>query len=139
MPFLASIASSCALQKTTTEGEISCATSTSNVGGPQDRGALSTARAWSRYSHPPTFSLTSKFRVLQTAADNARSRMKTNLEAKEGDEDLIEYYYIVLHPQTMTGFEYRRSVGKKFWRETRTRLMERFGDNCPGLYIPEKE
>ena len=90
----------------------------------------------------PVFATTFSSPQISRLADRCRQRTlahEDSLEAKEGDEDLIEYYYIVLHPQTMTGFEYRRSVGKKFWRETRTRLMERFGDNCPGLYIPEKE
>ena len=65
--------------------------------------------------------------------------MKTNLEAKPGDEDLIEYYYIVLHPNTQTGFDYRRSCGKKFWKETAGRLKERWGENSPGLYFEEKK
>ena len=76
---------------------------------------------------------------MQTAADNARSRMKTNLEAKEGDEDLIEYYYIVLHPFTHSGFDYRRSVGRKFWRETVPRLKARFGENAYGLNQGNKD
>ena len=63
--------------------------------------------------------------------------MKTNLEAKEGDEDLIEYYYIVLHPFTQTGFDYRRSSSKKFWAETVPRLKTRFGENSPGLINPK--
>ena len=87
--------------------------------------------------HPHHVSTTPQF--VQTAADNARSRMKTNLEAKPGDEDLIEYYYIVLHPNTQSGFDYRRSVGKKFWKETAPRLKTRFGESSPGLYVPEKE
>lgn len=65
--------------------------------------------------------------------------MKTNLPAKPGDEDLIEYYYIVLHPFTQSGFDYRRTVGKKFWRETVPKLKERFGENAPGLYVPPKD
>ena len=76
---------------------------------------------------------------IETAADNARSRMKTNLEAKPGDEDLIEYYYIVLHPFTQSGFEYRRTCAKKFWGETRWRLIERFGEGSPGLSKEARE
>ena len=73
----------------------------------------------------------------QTAADNARSRMKTNLEAKPGDDDLIEYYYIVLHPFTQSGFEYRRTSSKKFWTQSVVRLKERFGEGAPGLMRDE--
>jgi len=79
---------------------------------------------------------------IEGAADNARSRMKTNLEAKPGDEELIEYYYIVMHPFTMTGFEYRRNYGKSFWKGggSADKLRDRFGETqCPGLYTPPKE
>ena len=65
--------------------------------------------------------------------------MKTNLAAKTGDEDLIEYYYIILHPFTQTGFEYRRSCKRKFWRDTVPRLKERFGEEIPGIYIAPKD
>ena len=74
---------------------------------------------------------------VQSQADNARSRMKTGLEAKEGDEELIQYYYIVMHPFTMTGFEYRRNEGAQFWKESVPKLKARFGeDRCPGLNKP---
>ena len=99
-----------------------------------------------RRAAPATERLVRALRVLiypprlsfaQTAADNARSRMKTNLPAKDGDEDLIEYYYIIQHPFTQSGFDYRRSVGKKFWKETAPRLKARFGEDAPGLYKGE--
>ena len=73
---------------------------------------------------------------LQTAADNARSREKTGLEAKAGDEDLVDYYYIVMHPFTQSGFE-RRKYARQFRREAVPRLLERFGPS-PGLDPPKE-
>ena len=44
-------------------------------------------------------------RSIQEAAENARSREKTGLKAHEGDEDLIDYYYLVMHPNTQHGLD----------------------------------
>ena len=71
-------------------------------------------------------------------ADNARSRSKTNLPPLDGDADLIEYYYIVMHCHTQSGFDYRRSMGKSFWNETVPRLKERYGEDAPGLVKPDR-
>ena len=69
----------------------------------------------------------------QFAADNARSRDKTGLPPKDGDDDLIDYYYFVLHPNTTTTFEMRRNGGRKIFRkESVPRLRSRFGEHiCP--------
>ena len=65
--------------------------------------------------------------VAQGAADNARSRMKTGLPAKEMDEDLIDYYYIAMHPNTATGKE-RKKEKKAEWPEIKARLAVKFGE-----------
>tara|TARA_B110000046_G_scaffold163729_1_gene178850 strand:- start:7 stop:231 length:225 start_codon:yes stop_codon:yes gene_type:complete len=69
------------------------------------------------------------------AADNARSRDKTGLPPLDGDDDLIEYYYFVLHPNTTTTFDMRKEGGKKKFRtESLPRLRAKFGDHiCSNL------
>ena len=68
-------------------------------------------------------------RSIQEAAENARSREKTGLKAHEGDEDLIDYYYLVMHPNTQHGLDLRRSDGKRFRVEACPKLKERFPDS----------
>ena len=80
----------------------------------------------------------SRLLFAQMDADNARSRSKTNLPPLDGDADLIEYYYIVMHCHTQSGFDYRRSMGKSFWNETVPRLKERYGEDAPGLIKPDR-
>lgn len=65
---------------------------------------------------------------VQGAAENARSRMKTGLPAKDGDEDLIDYYYMVMHPNTAEGKDRRREKLKgDDWSSSHERLVGRFG------------
>ena len=64
----------------------------------------------------------------QGAADCARSRYKTGLPALEGDEDLIAYYYICLHPNTAQGKDRRQATKGKERREIYNRLKETFGE-----------
>lgn len=65
-------------------------------------------------------------RDISTAALNARSREKTGLKAHEGDEDLVDYYYLVMNPNTRHGLDLRLSDGKRFRVEACPRLKERF-------------
>jgi hypothetical protein len=58
---------------------------------------------------------------------NAYSREKTGLDPKDGDEDLVDFYYCYLHPQTRSGKERRMQLGRKFKNEIIPRLIERFG------------
>ena len=53
--------------------------------------------------------------------------MKTGLPAKDGDDDLITYYYLALHPMTQTGREKKMDIKKKERREVLARLEARFG------------
>ena len=65
---------------------------------------------------------------INTCANQARSRWKTNQPLKEGDEDLIDYYYIVLFPNTETSYRRQQRGGKKrFVDEVLPRLTARFG------------
>ena len=68
-------------------------------------------------------------RDIQGAAENARSREKTGLKAQEGDEDLVDYYYLTMHPNTQHGLDLRRSDGKRFRLEAAPKLKERFPDS----------
>ena len=68
-------------------------------------------------------------RDIQGAAENARSREKTGLKAHEGDEDLVDYYYLVMHPNTQHGLDLRRSDGKRFRLEACPKLKERFSQS----------
>ena len=70
--------------------------------------------------------LTEYRRDIQGAAENARSREKTGLKAHEGDEDLVDYYYLVMHPNTQHGLDLRRTDGKRFRLEACPKLKERF-------------
>ena len=65
------------------------------------------------------------------AADNARSREKTGLPPLEGDEDLVDYYYIIMHPHTAQGKDRRESSNRIFKEEAVPRLMARFGEFIP--------
>lgn len=73
-------------------------------------------------------------RDIQGAAENARSREKTGLKAHEGDEDLVDYYYLVMHPNTQHGLDLRRSDGKRFRLEACPKLKERFPQSFQ--YVP---
>lgn len=53
--------------------------------------------------------------------------MKTGLPALDGDDDLVDYYYMVMHPNTATGKETRKEK-KKEWPEIRERLAAKFGE-----------
>ncbi|KAL1526186.1 hypothetical protein AB1Y20_014914 [Prymnesium parvum] len=64
---------------------------------------------------------------LQGAASGARNRMKTGLPPLEGDDDLVDYYYIAMHPNCATGKQLRKEK-KREWPEIKARLAERFGD-----------
>ena len=69
---------------------------------------------------------------------NARSRDKTGLPAWEGDEDLIDYYYCVMHPQTESGRERRRTDAKRVRKEVIPRLLGIYGHiPLPDKYLPE--
>ena len=65
------------------------------------------------------------------AAENARAREKTGLEPLDGDEDLVDYYYIIMHPQTAQGKDRRESSNVTFKQEAVPRLMARFGEFIP--------
>ena len=65
-------------------------------------------------------------RDIQGAAENARSREKTGLKAQEGDEDLVDYYYLVMHPNTESGREMRVTDGKEFRVNAVPNLKQRF-------------
>ena len=56
--------------------------------------------------------------------------MKTGLPALEGDDDLVDYYYIVMYPNTISGAQYRTDK-KEEWPETMKRLADRFGFEWP--------
>ena len=64
---------------------------------------------------------------IEVGAMNARSREKTGLAAKDGDEDLIDYYHLVMHPNTTSTFERSRGYTKTFKNEVVPRLKDRFG------------
>jgi len=66
---------------------------------------------------------------IEMSAGNAYSRSKTGLESKDGDEDLVDYYYLVLNPNTTTARDLRGTDGKRFKTEVLPRLKERFGEN----------
>ena len=68
---------------------------------------------------------------IEMAAENARSREKTGLPPLEGDEDLVDYYYIIMHPHTAQGKDRREASGRIFKREAIPRLMARFGEYIP--------
>jgi len=53
--------------------------------------------------------------------------MKTGLPALEGDDDLIDYYYMVMHPNCAQGKEMRKEK-KKEWPQIRERLAAKHGD-----------
>ena len=74
------------------------------------------------------FASASLISPIEFAAGNAYSRSKTGLEPKEGDEDLIDYYYLVLNPNCNTARDLRGSDGKRFLSEVLPRLKARFGD-----------
>ena len=74
------------------------------------------------------FASASLISPIEFAAGNAYSRSKTGLEPKEGDEDLIDYYYLVLNPNCNTARDLRGSDGKRFLHEVLPRLKARFGD-----------
>ena len=65
-------------------------------------------------------------RDINSAALNARSREKTGLKAHEGDEDLVDYYYLVMNPNTRHGLDLRLTDGKRFRVDACPRLKERF-------------
>ena len=74
----------------------------------------------------------------QGACGNAYSRMKTGLPPKDGDDDLIEYYYVVLHYGTATGKSRRprNREEKQEWNQCIERLKERYGqDQVPTLWL----
>jgi hypothetical protein len=89
-----------------------------------------------RFTQPPAlrtrgmsrFASASLISPIEFAAGNAYSRSKTGLEPKEGDEDLIDYYYLVLNPNCNTARDLRGSDGKRFLHEVLPRLKTRFGD-----------
>jgi len=64
---------------------------------------------------------------IEMAAGNAYSRSKTGVEPKEFDEDLVDYYYLVLNPNTTTARDLRGTDAKRFKNEVLPRLKERFG------------
>mmetsp|Transcript_12028 Transcript_12028/g.30309 ORF Transcript_12028/g.30309 Transcript_12028/m.30309 type:complete len:83 (+) Transcript_12028:44-292(+) len=68
-------------------------------------------------------------------AENARSRRKTGLPEKEGDEDLIHYYYMIMHPNTAQGKAERKEY-KQEWPEMKERLAARFGEWMKDEKIP---
>jgi hypothetical protein len=65
---------------------------------------------------------------------NAYSREKTGLPPLDGDEDLVDFYYCYLHPQTASGKERRLQLGRKFKNDIIPRLGERFGP-IPGYPV----
>ena len=77
---------------------------------------------------------------LQIAADGARSRKKTNLPAQEGDEDLVLYYYLVMHPNTDTGRDLRITDGKAFRDQVIPRLQKKFPNEVqiPHWCVPKE-
>ena len=65
----------------------------------------------------------------QGDCDNARSRWKTGLPAQDGDDDLILWYYCVLHPMTASGKEKRKEMrNTDEWKECKERLSAKYGD-----------
>jgi hypothetical protein len=50
---------------------------------------------------------------LEGAAENARSRSKNSLPALPGDDDLVAYYYLVLHPNNATAREIKCDTKRK--------------------------
>ena len=66
---------------------------------------------------------------IEMAAGNAYSRSKTGLAPKEGDEDLVDYYYLVLNPNCTTARDLRQTDAKRFRTEALPRLKSRFGEN----------
>ena len=73
------------------------------------------------------------------AAENARSREKTGLPALEGDEDLVLYYYLVMHGHTSTGQSYRDTDSKRFRLEVLPKLVEQFGEQTQYPYWFKEE
>ena len=92
------------------------------------RAAPTSARSCAMPMHAPLAAL-NHFggRAAQGAAINARSRMKTGLPAKEGDDDLVDWYYIAMNPNTATGKEMKKEK-KHEWPDVKKRLAERYGE-----------
>ncbi|KAL1514444.1 hypothetical protein AB1Y20_003543 [Prymnesium parvum] len=65
--------------------------------------------------------------TLEGACENARSRMKTGLPALEGDDDLVDYYYMSMNRNSASGKEMRRQK-KAEWPAIKKRLAEKYGD-----------
>ena len=61
--------------------------------------------------------------------------MKTGLPAKDMDDELIDYYYIVMHPNTAEGKERRREKLKgEEWAASHQKLVARFGQVHDGKF-----
>ena len=71
-----------------------------------------------------------KVKNVEGAAENARSREKTGLKAIEGDEDLVDYYYLCMHPNTQHGLDLRKTDAKRFRTEVMPNLKERFPETA---------
>ena len=61
--------------------------------------------------------------------------MKTGLPAKDGDDDLVAYYYLALHPMTQSGREKKMDIKKAERRQIFKRLEARFGEGMVRDFI----
>ena len=86
------------------------------------------------------FASASLISPIEFAAGNAYSRSKTGLEPKEGDEDLIDYYYLVLNPNCNTARDLRGSDGKRFLSEVLPRLKAQGSRlTCPSCSSQQRD
>eukprot|EP00966_Prymnesium_polylepis_P000432 9704-Prymnesium_polylepis.1 len=73
-----------------------------------------------------TVGISTQFDIkIRDAAHAARSRWKTGAPAKEGDEDLVDYYYLVIAPNGLKANEIKNKKRKEL-PAIRTRLEARF-------------
>merc|ERR1712060_599663 len=82
---------------------------------------------WRRGPRP----LLHRLMKIEDAAGNAYSRHKTGLRELEGDEDLLDYFYIWMNPNTATAKSRRRELmedaeSRKALRAMKDRLEGRF-------------
>ena len=83
--------------------------------------------------------ISSRLCFAQGAAINAYSRFKCGQPEHDGDEDLVEYFYVVMHHNTASGKSRRprRPDEKEEWAECVNRLRSRYGDTIPVLWMPK--
>ena len=67
------------------------------------------------------------FAPVNVAATSARARWKAGERPREGDSDLINYYYLALYPTTSEAKRRRKELGKAWRKDTVPRLVSRFG------------